>query len=201
MIRQLPLGKVIGANALATIAAPDHRFSGRRDLGALFFLFLFKQAGAQNLHPLGAVLMLRLLVLARNDYTGGNMGDSDRGIGGIYALAAWTGGTEDIHAKLLRIDGDFHFVGFRQHRDGYCRSVNPTRPFGHGHALHAVHATLEFKPAVSTVPFDARDDFLVTAEAGRIGTHHFDTPTTRFGVTAVHAEKLGGKQGRLIAAG
>ena len=42
VIRQPPLRKIVGADALAAIAAAHHRLAGCGDFGALLFLFLFE---------------------------------------------------------------------------------------------------------------------------------------------------------------
>jgi hypothetical protein len=71
---------------------------------------------------------------------------------------------------------------------------------GGGHPLHAVHAALEAELGVDAVALDHGDDFLDAALAGAGHGHHVDLPALALRVALVHAEDLGGEEGRLLAA-
>src|SRR5579859_1022701 len=68
-------------------------------------------------------------------------------------------------------------------------------------ALYPVYAALVLKLGIDFIAFNNGDHFL-QAPDGRLGSReNFHLPALRFRITGVHAENLGGKQGRLIAAG
>ena len=78
--------------------------------------------------------------------------------------------------------------------------MNTPGSFGHGNALHAVHPAFELEPLIGALAFDAHDDFFIAAQAGGIGAHQLHAPAARFGITRVHAVKLGGEKRRFVAA-
>ena len=106
------------------------------------------------------------------------------------ALPAGAGRAERIDADILGLDLDFHFVGFRQHRDRDRGGVHAALLLGHRHALHAVHAALVLQLAVDLVAADQRDDFLEAADARLAAGRDFHLPALRLGVARVHAEDL-----------
>src|SRR4029077_19013538 len=57
------------------------------------------------------------------------------------------------------------------------------------------------EPAEGTASLDERDHLLEPTEAGRARREHLDAPPLPLGVARVHAEKLGGEETRLVAAG
>ena len=73
------------------------------------------------------------------------MRHADGGISRIYRLTAGAGRTEGINAKVLGFDFDINFFGFGQHRDRYCRGVDPALLLSPGHTLHAMHAAFVFQ--------------------------------------------------------
>src|SRR5437762_1269634 len=197
VIRQPSLVKVIGSDPLAAVAASDHEFARRCDLGALFFLFLFQQSSAQDFHALGPILVLRFFILAGYNDPARDMRDAHGRIRRIDALAAGARGAEHIDANILRVDLNFHFIGFGHHGDGDRGGVDAPRALRDRNPLHPVHSAFEFEPAVSALSFDAGNDLFEAAETRGIGAHHFDSPTARLGVTAVHSEELSGEFGIL----
>ena len=62
-------------------------------------------------------------------------------------------------------------------------------------------ARLELEFGIGALPGDAQDHFLVTAHVGFAARNHFNLPALALGVARVHAEQIGGEQGRLFAAG
>jgi len=63
----------------AAVAGADLAFAVAGDFLLLAFLFHLEQAGAQEAHGLGFVLVLRALVLALDDHVRGQVGDADGG--------------------------------------------------------------------------------------------------------------------------
>ena len=58
-----------------------------------------EQAGAQDPHRLGAVFVLRLLILLSDHQAGRQMGDAHRAVGGVDRLAAGPAGAIDIDTQ------------------------------------------------------------------------------------------------------
>ena len=82
------------------------------------------------------------------------MRDAHRGIGGIDGLPARPRRTKRVNADFLRVNLDFHLVGFRQdgHRDG--GSMDAALLLGGRDALHAMNAAFEAQPAIDLLPFN-----------------------------------------------
>ena len=129
------------------------------------------------------------------------MGNPDRGVGGIDALAAGPGGTVDVDPQLVGVEVHLHLLGLGDHRHGDGRGMNPPLGLGFRHPLHPVHPGLVLQAAVHLVAADQGDDLLETADADRVAAHHFDAPALGFGITAVHFVEVADKKGRLVAAG
>ena len=116
-------------------------------------------------------------------------------------LAAGARGAEGVDAQVGRVEVDvLDLVGFRHHRDGTGRGVDTPLGLGFRHALHTVAAGLELQPRIGAVAGQAADDFAVAAEFGFAGRQNLDLPALPFGVARIHAEKVTGKQRRLVAA-
>ena len=119
-------------------------------------------------------------------------------------LTLWPPGsarTEGVDAKILGLDLNVDFVGFRQHGDRRRGRVNPAAGFGGRHALHAMHAAFVLQPAVDALTLDVDDHFLEAALAGLAERHHLELPPLTLGVTAVHAIEIAGEERRLLATG
>src|SRR3546814_21157630 len=71
---------------------------------------LFRSPSLQLLHRLGPVLVLRALILSRNDDAGRQVRDADGGLGGVDMLPAGSRGTVGIDAQVLVIDCDVDIV-------------------------------------------------------------------------------------------
>ena len=111
---------------------------------------------AQHLHRLGLVLVLRLLVLLLHDQAGRQMGDAHGAVGGVDRLAARAAGAEHVDAQVLVVDLDVDLLGLRQHGHGRGGGVDAPAGLGLRHALHAVHAGLEFQPREHAAAVDVR---------------------------------------------
>src|SRR5206468_6340688 len=156
----------------------------------------------QHRHRLCPVAVLRAVVLALDDDTGGQVRDAHRGIGLVYVLSAGAGRAERVDAQFRRIDRDIgDRIGFRQYRDRAGRGMDTTLRFGGRHALHAMAARLELELRVGALAYDAHDHFLEAAELGLRRRHDLDLPAVAFGVTRVHPEEIAGKERRLVSPG
>ena len=78
-------------------------------LGALFQALAFQELGLKHAHRRHLVLQLRLLVLAGDDDTGRDVGESNRRVGGVDRLTARAAGSVDVDAHIRL--GDLDVVG------------------------------------------------------------------------------------------
>src|SRR5579863_7495699 len=78
VIGQAVLAKVISADFFAAVAGTDHGATFGADRRLLLFQLHIIEAGAENAHGLGAILDLRLFILAGNNQAGGKMRDAHR---------------------------------------------------------------------------------------------------------------------------
>ena len=162
---------------------------------------LLVQPGAQDLHRLGAVLVLALLLLHRNDDAGRHMRDPHGAFGLVDVLAAGAGGTVTVDAQIALVDLDIDFLGFRQHGDGHGRGVDAALAFGGRHALHAVHAGFVFQPREHAAAGDLGDALLQPAKLGFAIFQHLEAPAAQRRVFLIHREQFGGEQRGFVAAG
>ena len=82
------------------------------------------------------------LILAGDDHTGRQVGDTDCRVRGVDGLAAMTAGAKNVDAQVFRFDRDVHFFSLRQHGDGNGAGVHAAGLFGLGGALNAVRTAL-----------------------------------------------------------
>src|ERR1700733_10291400 len=104
VIGDTALRKIEGADALAAIPRADLAAAigraRRMQAGAL----LLVKPGTQDLHGLGAVLVLASLFLHRDHDAARNMRDPDRAFRLVDVLAAGTGGPIYIDAQIAFVD-------------------------------------------------------------------------------------------------
>ena len=200
MVGNPALREVVGADAFGAVAGAHLGAAVFGHGRVLFVLFGLEQTGAQDFEGFGLVFVLGFFILAGNHNAGGQVGDADGRVCGVYALAAGPGGAEHIHADFFGFDFNIHFLGFGQNGHGHGRGVNAALRFGGRHALHAVGARLKFHVAVNAVAGDEGDDFLVAAHAAFALAHKFHAPAQAFRVAAVHAEQVSGEQGGFVTA-
>src|SRR5882757_9322049 len=140
MIGDAALWKIIGADALGTVAGADLLAAIRR-AGRIDALLLgVVDAGAQDVHRRGAVLMLRAAVLHHHHDAGRNVGDPDCGFGLVDVLAAGALRAHGLDPEIIALDIDIDFLDLRQHGHGGSRGVDAPLGLGVGYALHTVHA-------------------------------------------------------------
>ena len=157
------LREVVGADALGAVARADLVLAlGGARLVALGLLGVV-ELGAQHRHRLGAVLVLRALLLHHHDDAARHVGDADRGFGLVDVLAAGALRSHGVDLEVVRLDLDVDVLDLGQHRDGRGRGVDAALRLGVGHALDAVHAGLELQPGERPAAPDLGDDFLEAA--------------------------------------
>jgi hypothetical protein len=104
VIRDPPLGKVVGADTIRAIAGADQVAPQGRLLARLLLLGAAVELGLQQGQGAGAVLVLRALVLALDDDTRGQVRDAHGGVGLVDVLATGAGGAERIDAQVRLAD-------------------------------------------------------------------------------------------------
>ncbi len=200
MVGHPPLREVVGADALRAVAGADlpPPRGGAFVLGVLPLEVV--EPGAQHLHRLRTVLVLRPRH-RRDDDPGRDMQDADAGIGGVGMLAAGARGPCCVDADILRLDGDVDVLGLRQHGDRRGRGMDAPACLGRRNPLHPVDAGLELQPGEHPLARDVGDDLLVAARVALALRQHLDLPAMKLGIALVHAEQIAGEQRRLVAAG
>src|SRR5690606_13153778 len=195
------LREVVGADLGRAVARAHLRLARGGLLGLGLGEAGVEQLGAQQVHGLGAVLVLAALVLAGHHDAARKVRDAHGRIGLVDVLAARAAGAVGVDLEVLVADRDVvHFVGDGHDDDGGGGGVHPALGLGVGHALHAVHAALVLEHAVHAVALDFGHDFLVAAHGALAGAHHREPPAARAGVVLVHAVEASGEQAGLVAA-
>ena len=202
MVGQPPLWKVVGADAVAAVAAAHQALAQGRFFGFALFALFFLNPRLQHLQRLGLVAVLAAPVLALGDDAGGQVDDAHGRVRFVDVLAPGPAGAEGVDAQVGRVQGDglgFVRLGHDGHRAG--AGVDAALGLGFGHALHAVAARFKAQAAIDVVALDAQHHFFEAANLVFIGAHDLHAPALLGGVAGVHAREVAGKQGRFIAAG
>ena len=126
------------------------------------------------------------------------MGDADRGVGRVHALAARAGGGRGFDVEVLRPQLDLDGVGLRQHSHRRRRGVDASLRLRLRHALDAVDAALVLQLRVRALTVDLELDLVVPAHAGGRGVHDLDLPALLLGPARVHPEQVRREERRLI---
>ena len=140
---------------------------------------LLVQPRAQDLHRLGAVLVLALLLLHRHHDAGRQMRDAHRAFGLVDVLPAGAGRAVDVDAQVALVDLDIDLLGLRQHGDGDGGGVDAALAFGRRHALHAMHAGFVFQPGEHAAAGDLGDALLQAAQLGVVVFQDLEPPAAR----------------------
>ena len=119
----------------------------------------------------------------------------------VDVLAAGALRAHGIDPQIVVLDVDIDVLDLRQHRHRRRRSVNAPLRLGVGHALHPVHAGLEFQLGERAAALHFGNDFLVAAHGAFAGGDHFDLPALQGGKALIHPEQVAGEQRGLVAAG
>ena len=78
-----------------------------------FLAFHVVEAGAQQAHGTGAVLVLRALVLHEDHHAARQMRDADGGLGLVDVLAARALGAHRVDLEVRLVDVDVDLLGLR----------------------------------------------------------------------------------------
>jgi hypothetical protein len=117
--------------------------------------FEFVEARLQHRHRLGAVAVLRAVVLALHDDTGRHVGDADRRVGLVDVLAAGAGGAEGVGAQVGGVDLDLdRVVDFGIDVKAGEAGVAAARGVEGRLAHQAVHAGFGAQEAVGVIALD-----------------------------------------------
>src|SRR6185503_17419146 len=109
------------------------------------------------------------------------------------------GRAERVDAQILLGDRDFDFLSLRENRNRDGGSMDTPAAFSRRDTLDTVYAAFVFEPAVDTLTFDERDDFLEAADSRRVGRENLDTPSLPLCVSGVHSKDVRHKQSRFVA--
>jgi hypothetical protein len=201
VIADATLREIVGADAFGPVARADLAAArgGARRIKLLALMVV--QPGAQHGHRLGAIAVLRAVLLHHHHDASRQVGQADRGFGLVDVLAAGAAGAQGVDPEVAVVDRDVDLLGFGQHRDGRRGGVDAARRLGVGHTLHPVHAGLVFHLGESAASLDLGDDFLVAAHRAFAGRHHLDLPAVLRRISLVHAEQVAGEQSGLVTAG
>jgi hypothetical protein len=168
--------------------------------GFLFGDLAIQQAASQHLESFRLVLVLRFLVLAGHDESGGDVGDPDRRIGRVDGLSSRTGRPEDVDLELVGFDHDVDFLRLRKDGNAGRGCVDAAGALRDRYALHPVHAGLVSQEPVGVGAADHEDDLLHASQGALTRRHHLDVPAPLVRVPPVHAEQIGGEQPCLVPA-
>ncbi len=106
VVGQAPLREVVGADAVAAVAAADQALARGGLLGGAFAAFLFLDARLQHLQRLGLVAVLAAAVLAFGHDAGGQVHHAHGRVGLVDVLAAGAAGAEGVDAQVGRVERD-----------------------------------------------------------------------------------------------
>ena len=145
------LGEIVGADALAAVAAAHHGLAGAGHGGVLLGLLGFIKRGPKQ-GP-GAFLVLGLaLVLGHFELqAGGFVENSPAGFDFVDVLPAGAAASAAEFFDVFRIDFDFHVGHFGKDRDGGGAGVDAALGFGFRDALDAMAAAFEAQMAKRAV--------------------------------------------------
>ena len=200
MVRHAALREIVGADALRPVAGTNLALARcgtfRLQAGPLGII----KPRPQNLHRLGAVLVLRFLVLLANDDSGRDVGDPHRRVGGIDRLTARPRRPEDIDPQIAFLNVDIDILSLRQDGNSGSRGVNSATGLGLGNTLHTVNAGLEFQAREDVGAGDIGCRLLVTADPGLGDFHDLETPAVARREPLIHAEQVGSEKRGFIPA-
>src|SRR5205807_3072644 len=131
--------------------------------GVATVLFGIIKACAQNGHRLGAIAMLRAVVLHADDNAGRQVGDADRRFGLVDVLAAGALRAHGLDPEIGLLDVDVDILDLGQYRNRRRRRVNAPGALGVGNALYPMYAGLEFQSRERAAAFDRSNDLLEAA--------------------------------------
>ena len=141
------LREVVGADAVAAVAAADQALARGRLLGCALAARSFSRSRAAST----AIALALLRCCERSSWHSATMPVGRcvmriADVGLVDVLAAGAAGAEGVDAQLGRVERDLlGLVGLGQHRDRAGAGVDAALGLGRRHALHAVAAGFELE--------------------------------------------------------
>src|SRR5258708_23717887 len=123
MVAAATVRKIIRADAFGAVAGADlhSTFGGARSTPLLTLEVV--EPGAQDRHGLGAISMLRTILLHHDNDTGRDVGDAYRGLGLVDVLPAGAARAQGVDLQVVVVDVDVDFSRLREHGDSGGRFV------------------------------------------------------------------------------
>src|SRR5262249_47203512 len=142
MVTHAPLGKIIGAYALGAVTGADlpSTFGGARSVALLTLEVV--EPGAQDRHGLGAVSVLRTILLHHDNDAGRDVGYAYRRFGLVDVLPAGAARAQGVNLQVIVVDVYVDFSRLREHGDSGGRGVGSAGSLGVWHAPGAGGARL-----------------------------------------------------------
>src|ERR1700728_4765471 len=153
------LRKIVGADAFGAVAGADLAAALGGTGGVLLLPLEVIESRTKYGERLGAIAMLRTVLLHHHHDPGGNVRHAHRGLGLVDVLAAGAAGAQRVDAQVRVVDGDVDIPRLGQQGDGGGRGMDAAGGLGVGHALHAVYARFEFELGKGAAAADFGDDF------------------------------------------
>ena len=200
MIRDSALREVVCADTLGAVSRSYLAPSVSRDLIVLLLYHFIVKSGLEYSHGLLSVLDLGLFVLACYHDARRQVGHTDRGVCGVYALAAVSGCSVNINLNIVRVDLNLNVVDFRKNRNSCSRSVDTAGRLSLRHSLHSVDSGLELESRVCAAAFDHNNSFLDSADSGIADLDNLCLPVAALSVSQIHSEKIVSEESCLFAA-
>src|SRR5437868_12637783 len=126
MVGDAPLRKIVGTDAFGAVAGADLAAPFGGALGIAALLLGIVEPSAQQAHGLGAVAVLRAVVLHADDDAGWYVRDADRRFGLVDVLAAGTLRAHRLDPEIGVLDIDVDVLDLGQHRNGCGGGMNPS---------------------------------------------------------------------------
>src|SRR5437588_324714 len=116
VIAHAPLREIVGADALRAVAGADLAAARGGARGIEFLPLVVVKPRAQHRHRLGAIAMLRTVLLHHHHDAGRNMSEADRGFGLVDVLTASAAVARAVDLELGLVYLEVDCLGLRQPR-------------------------------------------------------------------------------------
>src|SRR3954470_4970109 len=111
VVADAALRKIISSDALGAIAGANLAAALGGAGGVLLLALMIVKPRAQHRHGLGAVAMLRAILLHHHDDAGWDVGDADRGLRLVDVLAAGPARPQGVDLEVALVDRDVDVLG------------------------------------------------------------------------------------------